>query len=132
MSRAIASSILRKFSACRSSRVESRDLAELGDAVDEERDLLAEQLAELLDGRAGVLDAVVQQARRRRLATSSLSSAMIRATASGCMTYGSPDLRVWPSCACAANSYARRTIVEVCGGVVPGDLRQDLVELVHC
>ena len=43
-----------------------RQLAELGDAVDEERDLLAEQLAELLDGRAGVLDAVVQQARAHR------------------------------------------------------------------
>jgi hypothetical protein len=39
-----------------------RQLAELGHAVDEERDLLAEQLAELLDRRGRVLDAVVQEA----------------------------------------------------------------------
>jgi hypothetical protein len=40
-----------------------RQLAELGDAVDQERDLLAEQLLELLDRRRGVLDAVVEEPR---------------------------------------------------------------------
>ena len=51
----------------------------------------------------GVLDGVVSRP-AHTLATSSFSSAMTCATASGCVTYGSPDLRVWPSCACAANS----------------------------
>ena len=39
------------------------DAAELRDAVDEERDLRAEELGELLGGRVGVLDHVVQERR---------------------------------------------------------------------
>ena len=42
------------------------DLAELGDAVDELGDLVAEQLADLGDGDVGVLDDVVQQRRLQR------------------------------------------------------------------
>ena len=42
------------------------DLAELGDALDQELDLGAEQAADVLGGGAGVLDAVVQQARADR------------------------------------------------------------------
>ncbi len=34
------------------------------------------------------------------------SSARIEATASGCVMYGSPDLRNWPLCSCSARVYA--------------------------
>ena len=63
MSRAIATTILRKFSAWRSSLRGEVDLAELGDAVDEERDLVAELALDVLGGRRRVLDHVVQQRR---------------------------------------------------------------------
>src|SRR5436853_7756601 len=43
-----------------------RELAELRHAIDEERDLLAENLAELIDSCARVLDAVMQQPRTYR------------------------------------------------------------------
>src|SRR5690349_2723282 len=36
-------------------------------------------------------------------------SARISATASGCVMYGSPLLRVWPRCICSAIAYARRS-----------------------
>ena len=63
MSSTIASSILRKFSACRSSlRRRQRDRADLGHALDDVRDFGAEQLLDALDGRQRVLDDVVQQA----------------------------------------------------------------------
>ena len=62
MSRAIATSILRKFSAWRSSLRGEVDLAELGDAVDEERDLLAELALDVLVVAQRVLDHVVQEA----------------------------------------------------------------------
>ena len=44
-----------------------RDAGQLGDAVDDPRDLLAEALAHLLDRGRGVLDGVVQQRRAQRL-----------------------------------------------------------------
>ena len=43
------------------------DAGELGDAVDERRDLVAEALADLVERRARVLDGVVQQRRAQRL-----------------------------------------------------------------
>ena len=60
-SRAIASSILRKFSACASSRVVELDLVELGDAVDHVGHRLAERRLDLGLGDRGVLHHVVQQ-----------------------------------------------------------------------
>ena len=62
MSSTIASSILRKFSACRSSLDENGIAPQLGDPFDDVRDLGAEQLADALDRRLRVLDDVVQQA----------------------------------------------------------------------
>ena len=44
-----------------------RDAGELGDAVDEPGDLLAERLADLVEARGRVLDRVVQQRRAQRL-----------------------------------------------------------------
>ena len=63
MSSTIASSILRKLSACRSSLEAELQRRQLRHALDHVRDLLAEQLAHLLDGVRRVLDDVVQQAR---------------------------------------------------------------------
>ena len=65
MSSTIASSILRKFSACRSSLDENGDRTEFGHAFDDVRDVGAEQLLDPLDRGLGVLDDVVEQARRR-------------------------------------------------------------------
>ena len=62
MSSTIASSILRKFSACRSSLDENADGADLGDALDDVGDFGAEQLLDALDGGQGVLDDVVEEA----------------------------------------------------------------------
>ena len=62
MSSTIASSILRKFSACRSSLDENGDRAELGDPFDDVRHVGAEELADPLDRRLRVLDDVVEQA----------------------------------------------------------------------
>ena len=60
MSFTMASSILRKLSAWRSSREEVQ-LAELGDAVHAARDFVAELFADLFDRDAGIFDDVVQQ-----------------------------------------------------------------------
>ena len=59
MSFDIATIILRTVSACAASPY--FDLVELGDAVDEHRDLVAEVGAELVERVVGVLDRVVQQ-----------------------------------------------------------------------
>ena len=58
----MASTILRTFSACASSRRGEVDLADLGDAFDDVGDLLAELGLDLLDGDRGVFHRVVQQA----------------------------------------------------------------------
>ena len=62
MSSTMASIILRTFSAWRSSRVCKIDLADLGDALDDVRHLVAEFLFDFLDRHRGVFDQVVQQA----------------------------------------------------------------------
>ena len=62
MSSTIASSILRKFSTCRSSLIENGDGADLGHPLDDVRDVVAEGLADALDGGERVLDDVVEQA----------------------------------------------------------------------
>ena len=64
MSSTIASSILRKFSACRSSLDEKRDGADLGDALDDVGDVGAEELLDALDRRQRVFDDVVEEAGR--------------------------------------------------------------------
>ena len=66
-SRAIASSILRKFSACASACDWNSMLVELGQAVDQLRDRLAEALGDLLLGDRGVLHHVVEERRHHRL-----------------------------------------------------------------
>ena len=58
----MASIILRRFSACCSSLGGEIDFADLGDAFDDVRDLLAEFLADVDDGDRGVFDGIVQQA----------------------------------------------------------------------
>ena len=62
MSSTIASSILRKFSTWRSSLERERDGADLRDPLDDVRHVVAEGLADSLDGGEGVLDDVVEQA----------------------------------------------------------------------
>ena len=61
MSSTIASSILRKFSACRSSLDEKRDGADFRHAFDDVGDLGAEELLDALDGGQRVFDDVVQE-----------------------------------------------------------------------
>ena len=61
MSSTIASSILRKFSACRSSLDENGIAPELGDPFDDVGDVGAEQLLDPLDRGLGVFDDVVEQ-----------------------------------------------------------------------
>ena len=56
---------------------------------------------------------------------------MICATASGCVTYGSPDLRVWPSWACGGELVRAADHGQVRGGIVAGDFGEDLIELMH-
>ena len=60
-SSAIASSSLRRFSACLASLVTRSSFLQLGQALDQRADLLAEQLVDLGAGRLGILDGVVQQ-----------------------------------------------------------------------
>ena len=68
MSRTIASSILRKLSACASARLLELDLVELGDAVDQLGDVARRSCSAIsfLGGRR-VLDDVVQDRRDDRL-----------------------------------------------------------------
>ena len=60
-SSAIASRSLRRFSACAASLGDEVELLELGQAVDQRADLVAEQLVDLVARGVGVLDRVVQQ-----------------------------------------------------------------------
>jgi len=72
------------------------DARELRDAVDEQRDLLAELALDIVARRARVLEHVVQD---RRLDHGRLlpQHAQIFATSSGCITKGSPDRRTCPA-----------------------------------
>ena len=63
-SSAIASRSLRRFSACLASLRDEVELLELGQALDQGADVLAEQLVDLGAGGRRVLDRVVQQRRR--------------------------------------------------------------------
>jgi hypothetical protein len=62
----MASTSLRKFSACLVRSDCSSSARQLGDAVDQPRDFLAEALLDLGQRDAGVLDRVVQQGGRDR------------------------------------------------------------------
>jgi hypothetical protein len=84
------------------------DAGQLGDAVDEPGDLLAEALAHLLDRRRGVLDGVVQQRRAQRLGVQAHARAD-RATPTGCTMKSSPDLRRWSAWCSQANTNASWT-----------------------
>ena len=64
MSSTIASSILRKFSACRSSLLENGMALIFVTPFDDVGDVLAEGVADALDGGEGVLDDVVEEAGR--------------------------------------------------------------------
>ena len=63
----IAMIILRKFSACASFLSTELQLVELGNALNQFGDALAEQLFHILIGGWGVFDDVVQQCRHQRL-----------------------------------------------------------------
>jgi hypothetical protein len=80
----MAISILRKFSACASSCGLELDLVELGQAIDQLGDLLAEALGDLGLGDRRVLHHVVQQ-RGDHACASMRHSASAPATASGCV-----------------------------------------------
>ena len=82
MSSTMARSILRKFSAWRSSLDENGIAAELGDPFDHVRDLVAEQLLDLLD--RGRVSSTMSCSRPAATATtSSFMSARRSATSSG-------------------------------------------------
>ena len=65
MSEEMASSSLRRFSRLRRLLRDEVELADLGEALDQPADVLAEHLVDLGAGGVGVLDRVVEQRRRR-------------------------------------------------------------------
>ena len=83
MSLEMATSSLRKFSACSAFFDDEIELLDLGQAVDQRADLRAEQLIDLGAGGVGVLDHVVQK-RRGDGRVVELSSVRMAATSSGC------------------------------------------------
>ena len=98
---------MRKFSAWRSS-VDERDGADLGHALDDVRDVLAELLADFLGRGKRVLDHVVQQAGgnadRVEFHVGQDVGDFQRVH-----EYGSPEWRICPLCSRAENTYARRS-----------------------
>ena len=84
MSFDMASTSLRRFSACFVvSDWTSSSSRQLGDAVDQLGDLVAEQPVDLVARGVGVLDAFVQQAGRRSSRVSSRISVRMPATSTG-------------------------------------------------
>ena len=88
-------------------RVAELDLVELGDAVDQQRDLAAEVGAHLRRGVYSVSSIVSCSSAATSVVVSMPRLARIVATASGWVMYGSPDLRYCPECQRAAMSKAR-------------------------
>ena len=103
-------------------------LADLGDAVDEVGDLLAEELLELRRSVASVSSTVSCRSPVAMLGTSSRRSAMMPATCSGCVRYGSPDCRRWPRCTSRREVVGPLEDVEGGGGVVGANLVEQIVE----
>ena len=72
------------------------DLVELGDAVDEHRDLVAELGAQLVERVVGVFDGVVQQRRGDRSSGRCRGRRGSARRRRGWVMYGSPLWRFWP------------------------------------
>lgn len=102
MSRAIAMTILRTVSAWAASPYVT--LSSLGHAVDEHRDLVTEVVAQARRGRMPCPRPCRAAAPPRGWAASCRASARIVVTASGCVMYASPLLRIWPSWALSATA----------------------------
>ena len=83
--------------------VEELHLVELGDAVDQARDLATEAASSSAIGTPQSSDTSCSSA-ATIVAVSSWSSASVSATASGWLMYGSPDSRTCGACASAANA----------------------------
>ena len=80
------------------------ELAELGQAVDQPADLLAERLVDLLAGDRRCPRSCRAASPPTMVASSTLSSVRMAATSSGCEKYGSPEARFWLPCAFIANT----------------------------
>ena len=104
-SRAIASSILRKFSACAS----SADWNSMRSSLETPSTSSATGLpkvSEISSLVTEVSSVTSCSSAAIRVWPSRCQSARISATASGCEMYGSPDWRVWPACAASEKRYA--------------------------
>jgi hypothetical protein len=112
---AIASSILRKFSACASSRV----VNSIWSSFETPSTMSATGLPneDSISALVTVVSSVTScsSAAARPCASSRHCDRML-ATASGCVMYGSPDLRNCPRCADSENSNARSTSAISGGG----------------
>ncbi len=103
MSRAIASSILRKFSACRSSRVVQGIWPSL--VTPSTRNWISVPKRRPMSSAVALVSSTQSCSRPAQTdGTSSRSSEMMRATPTGWTTYGSPERRRWPAWRSAANS----------------------------
>ena len=93
----MASSILRKLSACRSSARRKIELGQLGDAIHAARHFFAEILLHIAR-RVTVVSSTTSCSRPVSMQTTSMRmSARMCATISGCDQYGSPESRSCPS-----------------------------------
>ena len=107
-SRPPATIIFRSVSA--SASVAEADLVQLGDAVDEVRDLEAEVLLGARRACSRCPRSVSCSSAAASVVVSSPRLARIIATASGWVMNGSPDLRRWPRCCSSATAYARSRV----------------------
>ena len=108
------------------------DPGELGDAVDERGDLVAELLAHLLEARPRCPRPCRGGAPRSGVSVSSRRPAQIFATSTGWMMKSSPDLRRWSAWRSQAKAKARSIVVAVdrlvaVGGVL-ADHREQVAE----
>ena len=106
------------------------ELAQLGDAVDEPRDLAPEALLDLGDGEVGVLGDVVQQRGRQRLGVHLERGEVVGHGHRMSDVRPRPELRSWPSWAATAVSYARRISASSSVRPMASRLRDDLVDRV--
>ncbi len=115
MSRAIASSILRKFSACFSCR--DVKLIWLILVTPSTSDAISgPKRVSISSSVASVSSTVSCRSAVATLGASSFRSVMIVATCRGWVRYGSPEARRWPRWTSAEKSYARWTISRSAAG----------------
>ncbi len=128
MSPAIATIILRTFSACSCSRVRNSIRSSLVSPSTMRATSVAELLLDLVDGDVGVLDRVVQERGRERRRVQVQVAPGSCATAIGCSMKSSPDIRFCPSWDASANGVGPLDLLEVGLRVVAADELQQRLD----